>query len=92
MKEPIIYYQQHTDKKYLDATAKSYADLRKYDEVANGMFGGDESLHGNNPTQGSELCTAVEMMFTLENTLRLQVRRPMRIIWKKSLSTLYPPR
>ncbi|MBS1523219.1 MAG: glycoside hydrolase family 127 protein [Bacteroidetes bacterium] len=71
MKEPIIYYQQHTEKKYLEATEKSYADLRKYDGMVNGMFGGDESLHGNNPTQGSELCTAVEEMFTLENTLAI---------------------
>jgi DUF1680 family protein len=71
MKEPIIYYQRHTEKKYLDATEKSYADLRKYDGMVNGMFGGDESLHGNNPTQGSELCTAVEEMFTLENTLAI---------------------
>jgi len=71
MKEPIIYYQQHTEKKYLEATKKSYADLRKYNGMANGMFGGDESLHGNNPTQGSELCTAVEEMFTLENTLAI---------------------
>jgi DUF1680 family protein len=71
MKEPIIYYQQHPEKKYIEATEKSYADLRKYDGMANGMFGGDESLHGNNPTQGSELCTAVEMMFTLENTLEI---------------------
>lgn len=71
MKEPIIYYQQHIEKKYLDATEKSYADLRKYNGMVNGMFGGDESLHGNNPTQGSELCTAVEEMFTLENTLAI---------------------
>ena len=71
MKEPIIYYQQHTEKKYLEATEKCYADLRKYSGMVNGMFGGDESLHGNNPTQGSELCTAVEEMFTLENTLTI---------------------
>ncbi len=69
MKEPVIYYQQHPEKKYSDAIAKGFADLRKYDGFANGMFGGDESLHGNNPTQGSELCTAVEMMFTLESML-----------------------
>lgn len=71
MKEPIIYYQQHPEQKYLDATIKSYADLRKYDEMAHGLYGGDETLHGNNPTQGSELCTAVEMMFTLESTLEI---------------------
>jgi DUF1680 family protein len=71
MKEPIIYYQQHTEEKYLEATEKCYADLRKYNGMVNGMFGADESLHGNNPTQGSELCTAVEEMFTLEKTLAI---------------------
>jgi hypothetical protein len=71
MKEPIIYYQQHPEQKYWDATEKGYADLRKYDEMAHGLFGGDEALHGNDPTQGSELCTAVEMMFTLESTLEI---------------------
>ena len=37
--------------------------------MAHGLFGGDEALHGVDPTQGSELCTAVEMMFTLEQAL-----------------------
>ncbi|WP_158828583.1 beta-L-arabinofuranosidase domain-containing protein [Mucilaginibacter lacusdianchii] len=69
MKEPIIYYQQHPEAQYLHATQKGYADLRKFDGMAHGLFGGDEMLHGNNPTQGSELCSAVEMMFTLESTL-----------------------
>ncbi|MBS1532701.1 MAG: glycoside hydrolase family 127 protein [Bacteroidetes bacterium] len=71
MKDPIIYYQQHPEAKYLDATIKGYADMRKYDEMVHGVFGSDEALHGNNPTQGSELCTAVELMFTLENTLAI---------------------
>src|SRR5262249_51303997 len=66
MKEPFIYYQQHPQERYLNAMTKGFGDLRKFNGFANGMFGGDESLHGNNPTQGSELCTAVEMMFTLE--------------------------
>ncbi len=35
----------------------------------NGMYGGDERLHGNDPTQGSELCTAIEMMFSFESIL-----------------------
>lgn len=71
MKTPIIYYQQHPDSAYLKATQQSYADLRRFDEMAHGLYGGDEALHGNNPTQGSELCTAVEMMYTLENTLAI---------------------
>ena len=69
MKEPVIYYQQHPEKKYLDATIKGFDDLRRFNGFANGMFGGDESLHGNNPTQGAELCTAVEEMYTLEEIL-----------------------
>src|SRR5690606_9828848 len=36
-----------------------------------GLYGGDEALHGSNPTQGSELCSAVEMMFSLENILAI---------------------
>ena len=69
MKDPLIYYQQHPEQKYLDATNKAFADIRKYNGQAQGLYGGDEALHGNNPTQGSELCTAVEMMFTLESML-----------------------
>lgn len=71
MKEPLIYYQQHPEQQYLDAMQKGLHDLTKYNGMAHGLFGADESLHGNNPTQGSELCTAVEMMFTLENSLAI---------------------
>ncbi|HPT32138.1 MAG TPA: glycoside hydrolase family 127 protein, partial [Prolixibacteraceae bacterium] len=71
IKEPMVYYQQHPDQKYLDATRKAFSDLRKYMGQSQGLFGGDEALHGNNPTQGSELCSAVEMMFSLETILQI---------------------
>jgi len=71
MKEPVVYYQHHPEQKYLDATKKGYRDLQKFNGMAHGLYGGDEALHGNNPTQGSELCSAVEMMFTLESTLEI---------------------
>jgi DUF1680 family protein len=69
MKEPIVYYQHHPEQKFMDATNRGFADIRKYNGMAHGLFGGDEALHGSNPTQGSEFCTAVEMMFTLETAL-----------------------
>ena len=69
LKEPIIYYQHRTEKKYLDAVNKGLEDIKRYNGMAHGLFGGDEALHGNNPTQGSELCTAVEMMFSLESMI-----------------------
>lgn len=71
IKEPIIYYQQHRDNKYLEATDKGFKDLRIQNGMAHGLYGGDEDLHGNNPTQGSELCSAVEMMFSLESMLEI---------------------
>ncbi|HVI48539.1 MAG TPA: beta-L-arabinofuranosidase domain-containing protein [Chitinophaga sp.] len=69
IKEPAVYYQYHPDKKYLDALKKGFEDLRKFNGMAHGLYGADEALHGNNPTQGSELCSAVEMMFSLESIL-----------------------
>lgn len=71
IKEPIIYYQHHPEQRYIDATEKGFEDIRKYNGMAHGLYGGDEALHGNNPTQGSELCSAVEMMFSLENILAI---------------------
>jgi len=69
MKEPIVYYQQNQQEKYVDAVKKGLADLRQHHGLVHGLFGADELLHGNNPTQGSELCTAVEMMFSIETAL-----------------------
>ncbi|TLV03198.1 beta-L-arabinofuranosidase domain-containing protein [Dyadobacter luticola] len=71
MKEPVIYSRHHSDPKYLESVKKGLKDLDKYNGMAHGMYGGDEALHGANPTQGSELCSAVEMMFSLESALEI---------------------
>lgn len=69
MKEPAVYYQQSKEKKYVEAVTAGLADLKAFHGFPDGLFGGDEMLHGNNPTQGSELCSAVEMMFSMESIL-----------------------
>ncbi|MFP4489256.1 MAG: beta-L-arabinofuranosidase domain-containing protein, partial [Bacteroidales bacterium] len=69
LKQPVIYYQQHPEKKYLDAVKLGLNSLKEVHGWVNGMYGGDERLHGNEPTQGSELCSAVEMMYSFENIL-----------------------
>lgn len=69
LKEPVVYYQQHPEEKYLEAVKKGLASLHDVHGFVNGMYGGDERLHGNDPTQGSELCSAVEMMFCFENII-----------------------
>lgn len=47
------------------------AELDKYHGLPNGMFSCDEHLAGLNPSQGSELCTVVEYMFSLERSLAI---------------------
>ncbi len=71
IKEPVIYYQQDPDKKYTFSVNKAFKDIRQYLGQPQGMFGADELTHGNVPTQGSEFCTAVEMMFSLENIISI---------------------
>jgi hypothetical protein len=36
-----------------------------------GMYGGDEPMHGNDPTQGIELCSVVELMYSLEKMIAI---------------------
>ena len=47
------------------------AALNQYHGLPNGMFSCDEHLAGLNPSQGSELCTVVEAMFSLEQSLAI---------------------
>ncbi|HVJ07807.1 MAG TPA: beta-L-arabinofuranosidase domain-containing protein [Acidisarcina sp.] len=45
--------------------------LDAYHGLPNGMFSCDEHFAGLNPSQGSELCTVVETMFSLEQALAI---------------------
>ncbi len=69
LKEPAIYYQQSKDTKYTDAVKEGLAAVKDVHGVVTGMYGGDEAMHGNDPTQGSEFCSAVEMMYSFEGIL-----------------------
>ena len=53
------------------AVLQMIAELDKYHGLPNGMFSCDEHLAGLNPSQGSELCTVVEYMFSLEQSLAI---------------------
>jgi DUF1680 family protein len=69
LKEPMIFYQHHPEKQYPEALKKGLADIRKYMGQPQGMYGGDENIRNSNPVNGSELCSAVELMFSLESIL-----------------------
>ena len=51
--------------------AQMLSALDTYHGLPNGMFSCDEHFAGRNPSQGSELCTVVEMMFSLEQSLAI---------------------
>jgi len=71
IKEPVIFYQQDPSPVYLDAVKKAFRDIMEYHGQPQGMYGGDEPMHGNDPTQGIELCSVVELMYSLENMLQI---------------------
>ena len=54
-----------------DAVLQMLAELDRWHGLPNGMFSCDEHLSGRDPSQGSELCTVVETMFSLEQALAI---------------------
>ena len=71
LKTPAIYSQYKNKAAYLEVLKSGFNDIKTYLGYPHGGFGGDEALHGNNPTQGTELCTLVEYMFSLEKMLQI---------------------
>ena len=53
------------------AVLRMISELNQYHGLPNGMFSCDEHLAGLDPSQGSELCTVVEYMFSLEHSLAI---------------------
>ena len=71
MKTPVIRWQQDQDQRHLNAIDTALADIRTYHGQPHGLYGGDEYMHGDAPNRGSELCTAVEMMYSLEKMFEI---------------------
>lgn len=71
LKEPIVAYQEDQDPKHLAAVKKALKDMKKYHGQVQGMYGGDEPLHGTNPVQGIEFCSISEEMFSLETMVKI---------------------
>ena len=66
IKYPGLWYQQSNDQRFRNAV---FSGIEKYDKnhgQAGGRFSADEHLAGNSPSQGTEVCTVVEYMFSLE--------------------------
>jgi len=71
LKEPAVCFQRDADPKHLAAIKKALKDIRKFHGQAQGMYGGDEPLHGADPIRGIEFCAISEEMFSLETILKI---------------------
>ncbi len=54
-----------------EGLGRQLAALDRYHGLPNGIFSADEHFAGRNPSQGTELCTVVESMFSLEQALAI---------------------
>lgn len=70
-KAPLVWWQYSHDASDREACAKAVGTIARTVGIPNGLWAGDEQLHFGSPARGSELCTAAEMMYSLETMLRI---------------------
>jgi len=71
LKAPALLYQRTGKWEYLEALKTGFKDIMTLNGLPNGAFSADEDLHGNLPTQGTELCAIVEDMFSMEQDIAI---------------------
>ncbi len=71
LKTPAVRWLVDGDPIERQATEAGLVNLDRYHGQVHGMFSGDEWLAGPEARRGVELCAVVEMMFTLEELLRI---------------------
>lgn len=66
-----VWWRQTGDIGERQAVYRSLEMLETYHGQVTGVFSGDEHLAGRDPSQGTELCAVVELMFSLEELIAL---------------------
>ncbi len=69
IKQPAVNYLQTKEEKYLESVRHGLDWLMEEHGQPQGMFSGDELLHGTDPVHGTETCTVVELMFSLRELI-----------------------
>jgi uncharacterized protein len=72
VKAPGVWSRQSQAEADFDAGLQLIKALDAYHGQATGVFAADEHLAGKHPSQGTELCAVVELMFSLENLLAVR--------------------
>lgn len=70
-KAPVVWWQLSGQDQDLLAPRRAMDLILTTSGFPTGLWAGDEQLQFGAPTRGSELCAAVEMMYSLEEMLRL---------------------
>lgn len=70
-KAPLVFSQFDPSRDPLGASRRARRDLMTSHGQPHGLFGGDEGLHGRDHDRGSEFCSAVEMMYSLETMIEI---------------------
>ena len=71
LKEPAVYFQRSRDPRHLAAVRAGWEQTLRHHGQIQGTFSCDEMLHGPGSTQGTELCTIVELLSTFETVLKI---------------------
>ena len=66
-----VWFRQSREAADRDAVYNAMAMLDKYHGQVTGIFAGDEHYAGKSPSQGSELCSVVEYMFSIETLMAI---------------------
>ncbi|MCX6865422.1 MAG: glycoside hydrolase family 127 protein, partial [Verrucomicrobia bacterium] len=70
-KTPGVMFQLTGEAKYKQAVYDGISNLDKYHGQAGGTFAADECFAGLSPTQGTELCSVDESMFSFANLMAM---------------------
>jgi DUF1680 family protein len=71
IKTPAVLFVQDGDAWLREAPRLAIANLMEHHGQPNGIWSGDEHLHGTDPTAGTELCAVAEYMYSLEEMARI---------------------
>lgn len=71
MKEPMVYSQLSPRSDLRRVFRDGWERLMAHHGQINGMFSGDEFLHGRGSAQGTELCTIVEQLSTFQTAFKI---------------------
>ena len=70
-KAPAVCFQRSGDPRYLAALRTGWQQTLLHHGQIQGMFSADEFLHGTGSTQGTELCTIVELLSSFYTALEI---------------------